>query len=41
MRMRICQDHFSPILYEECTITDVCSDEEENDDDYEDDDAFL
>ena len=41
MRMRVCQDHFSPILSEECTITDVCSDEEEDDNDYEDDDAFL
>ena len=27
MKMKICQDYFSPILSEQCAITDVCSDD--------------
>ena len=40
MKMRICQDYFSPILSEQCAITDVCSDDEDEDD-YEDDDELF
>lgn len=42
LRMKICQDNFLPILSEQCTPFDLCSDnEDECESDYEDDDDDL